>query len=205
MKASRLIWNAGKQEDIEHAARLREKLNSSPESKAETEGRVPAGQEKPVESPKRALTLYLADDRAYIAADVARQLEEAGRTPEDARAAGEVYASNLATYAKMFKGAFGSLRDWYEREGVSQRGQGGRSAPTAPRPVEPSPAANFGNVGKPERPVSLLEFLSSKGLAHSPELQAIFDKENPRFGKRGKLNPAVKSLCARAVVRLIVR
>jgi ribosomal protein S18 acetylase RimI-like enzyme len=147
-----------------------------------------------VVEPMAAVDDGLSAQKAYIAEDVTRQLIAAGRPDAEAKAAGQLIAERYATRASRFGGKLGTAEELYNREGARIVGAGGApAAPAAmPEPVAPVPmaekpikASDFGKAAKPDKEISLLEFLSMKGLAPSPELAAIFDKENPRYGKTG--------------------
>ncbi len=81
----------------------------------------------------------IEEQRAFIADDVKRQLVAAGRSEEEARAAGQLVAARYATRANLFKGALGTPEELYRREGAEIRGPGG--AAPAPVPGEPTIAA----------------------------------------------------------------
>jgi hypothetical protein len=155
-------------------------------------GVAPAAPAPVAAAPEARPAKSLAEQKATIAEDVAQQLIAAGRPDAEARAAGQLIAERYATRAARFNGALGTAEELYNREGARIRGAGGAPAPAmapsepvAPIPMAPITAKDIGKISAPERPVSLLEFLSDKGLAPSPELKAIFDKENPRYGKTG--------------------
>lgn len=79
----------------------------------------------------------LTEQRAFIADDVKRQLVAAGRSEEEARAAGQLIAARYVTRANLFKGALGTPEELYRREGAEIRGPGG----AAPTPAGEPPVA----------------------------------------------------------------
>lgn len=79
----------------------------------------------------------IAEQKAFIAQDVARQLVAAGRPQDEANAAGTLLAARYETRAARFQGELGTAEELYRRDSAEIRGPGGRRAPPAPA----SPAA----------------------------------------------------------------
>ena len=85
----------------------------------------------------------LADQKTFIAQDVARQMVAAGRPAEEADAAAKLIASRYVTRAARFEGKLGTPEEMYLREGAQIRGQG-RQAPEPPAtPRTPQELAKF--------------------------------------------------------------
>ncbi len=139
---------------------------------------VPVAPEAPAARP-------LAEQRAFIAEDVKRQLVAAGRPEEEAAAAGQLIAARYVTRANIFKGALGTPQELYEREGAQIRGAGEPPAPAAP--------------GAPPAPIPPPEPIFIGGKRVEGELAAklrdrIIEREVPEFplfqGTRGKIRLA---------------
>ncbi len=85
----------------------------------------------------------IEQQRAFIIADVVRHLLAAGRTPEEAQAAGQLLAARYETRADRFRGALGTPEDLYRREAPQVRREGRPVPPLAPArprvPGEPAP------------------------------------------------------------------
>lgn len=82
-------------------------------------------------------TPSIEQQRAFIVADVMRQLEAAGRPAEEAEAAAHLIAARYETRAARFGGALGTARELYEREGPAIRGQ------AAPKTAAVQPEKEF--------------------------------------------------------------
>jgi hypothetical protein len=99
---------------------------------------VPAMGESPASGAQEAKS----DDsqRAFIAKDIARQVTEAGRPPDEAEAAGQLWAARFAARAASLGGARGTAEDLYRAEGPDIQGQespsGNRSTPARVKGAE---------------------------------------------------------------------
>jgi hypothetical protein len=119
------------------AAHERGPTAQAPNAPAAPEGETPA-------APRS-----IADQRAFIANDVAQRLIAAGRPEDEAQAAGQLKAAYYVTRAARFQGKLGSAEDLYAREDSSIAGPEGKpvapSQPPARDVVQESAAAGEAN------------------------------------------------------------
>lgn len=143
----------------EHLAKTEEQMDGiAPEIRdaiarvAESRGSEavePQGDTEPVAE------LATPEMKQFISDDVSRQLHAAGRSEEEARAAGDLIAARYATRASVMNGAIGTAEDLYRREGAVIRGGDGtarRVVPAAEAPEEIKPATipiSGGNYANP--------------------------------------------------------
>lgn len=147
-------------------------------------------------SPPRSI----AEQRAFIADDVAQRLTAAGRPQDEAQAAGQLIAARYVTRAGRFEGKLGSPEQLYARESAEIAGQAG--GPSAPR-VAPQPIPTRGPAGRDANTFSLLEFLASQGGIRSDDpmisdLRQSFGGGNKFLPGFGKLIREPKELSAAA-------
>src|SRR5574337_1689002 len=87
----------------------------------------------------------IGDQRAFIADDVAKRLIAAGRSEDEAKAAGQLIAARYITRAGRFEGKLGSPEELYSRESAAIAGPTGPAAapgtPPARQVVEQTQAA----------------------------------------------------------------
>ncbi len=93
----------------------------------------------------------LAEQKAFIASDVERQLIAAGRPAEEAQAAGQLIAARYAARAARMGGALGNAEELYRKEGAVIRGPGASRGGGLPSPSAPSaPTGPIGERAAPE-------------------------------------------------------
>jgi hypothetical protein len=113
-----------------------------PEPRQAVAGAGPASLPAVGESPASSAPEAKSDDaqRAFIAEDIARQVMEAGRPPDEAEAAGQLWAARFAARAAALGGARGTAEDLYREEGPEIQGQqpptGNRSTPARVKGAE---------------------------------------------------------------------
>jgi hypothetical protein len=150
--------------------------------------------------PQRAI----GEQRQHIAADVAQKLIAAGRTEEEAKAAGQLIAARYVTRAGRFEGKLGSPEELYAKEAAAIGGANGKALePAKPPGVQPpdlireAQAKHLesvadgtevkaplprGRAAAPSETWSLFEALSHVGgIKPDPELEAIFGSSKGPF------------------------
>lgn len=116
------------------------------------------------------------DQRATIAADVARQMVAAGQPEPVAQAYGAMMADYYARWSQRMGGVLGTPQEFYAREGARIVGRGATAQRQAP-PRQP--------LGHREQ--SLFEYLASHGgLRDDPEVRAVIG-DNPFIPGSGRL------------------
>lgn len=164
----------------EDMAALEKELSAekTPAVNPEIEGKVEVAPEE-VAKAEESVPADKHAEWERIAVDMTERLEKAGRPKEVAQSWGEVFAARMVSLSDMFSGKIGSPFALYEKEAPDFLWKTtGRVAKIAAEPKVKE--YDSGKVSKPERPVSLLEFLATKGLEPSEELKQVFDKSNPR-------------------------
>lgn len=127
-----------------------------------------------------SLVRPIEEQRNFIARDVEQKLIAAGRSPEEALAAGHLVAARYETRAGRFGGKLGDAQDLYLREGPEIVGPNGKAVATRTPPSPAAPAlpelppasasprpevrpAARGPAARPVEKWSLLEYLAHNG------------------------------------------
>jgi hypothetical protein len=122
----------------------------------------------------------IAEQRDFIAQDVARQLAAAGRPPAEANQAGKLWAHFFETAAKSFNGALGSPEELYRREGAEISGR--KAPPTAPATTaEPAPPLAPGDQAKAQNLDVTKDVVSGANSSKDPNGPVVIDRRIPQF------------------------
>lgn len=145
----------------------------------------------------------IAEQKAFIAQDVANQLVAAGRPKDEAETAGKLIAARYEARAARFGGALGTAEELYRSQGAQIRGErqpapqattGQPEAPLAlagaeePLAAPRAPRRPAGPASRPMETWSLLQYLAHfGGLKRNAELDTIFGGKNPFIPGFGRL------------------